>query len=173
MAKKKNDIENTSRKAVSQTEKADEPKKRGRRKSVVENPETEPAEPKVRRPRRTKAQKALDEVQQQLNDLIVKRDRYLGEVQVLTNLLSAFGILTNDGDVEVRTPEKGTQYFYLFKSMTHHPVFEVKFSNWMGGFSDLFRFTDGNIYLDETVAVRICHAKNMYMRKLAESNIKK
>lgn len=173
MARKTNDIEKVSRKATSQKEKAEEPKKRGRRKAVTETPEAEPAEPKAKKPRRTKAQKALDEAQELLNEISVKRERYLGEVQVLTSLLSAFGILTDDGDVEVRTPEKGTQYFYLFKSMAHHPLFEVKSSNWIGGYSDLFRFTDGNLYLDEAIATRVCHAKNMYMRRLAESNIKR
>lgn len=149
MAKKATDIVKTTKKVV---------------KKVAAK-----AEEEVRKPRGRKKAQTLEEAP--LDELQVRRDRYLSELRYLTMILSAYGILTDDGSIEVETPKMGTTYWWLFKNINTR-VYEVKSCNWLGGMSDLFRFSEGNMFLDEGTARVVAHTKSMYLRQLIEQNKK-
>ena len=125
-----------------------------------------------RKPRKAKAVTQLEAVNAEIAAAIEKRDRYLHEIKTLEMLLSAFGILTDDGSVDFRTPEKGTPYFYLFAN-GNTLLFDVRTTNWIGGISDCFRFCRGNVFMDEQTAQTVCHAVNIRLLEIKKTTAKK
>lgn len=141
-------------------------KKRDNEKKVAPAKKTTRKAPSVKKD----VQETIADYEQRLEVLKARHDQYKEAVKTFTMLLSSFGVLTRDKDVEITTPKKGTPYFYLFKSMTtrDNMLYIVKTCNWIGGSSDLFRFSDGNMFLDEHTANAVCHAKNMMLLEIQE-----
>ena len=61
--------------------------------------------------------------------------------------------------IHASLPQKGTEYWYLFYSMSTHEV-EIRKTTWENFMNDFFRMLKGDIYLTEEDAEDACRQMN-------------
>lgn len=112
-----------------------------------------------------KVKQDYSETCKHLAELKSEYNTLLGYVKTLEVLLASFNAMTRNGDVKLVKPDKGTSYWYI-RAMPTIMSFEVIAWQWNDWQSDHYRYVIGNMFLDQSTAVRACQALNAMLQEL-------